>query len=245
MLHKEFQEPLAGEFRRIEAAPLEPDPALAEAGEVEQIGHQALHPIRVPLDRDEQLTPLLVGRLARRVQEEPARGSHDGQRRPELVGEGREQVRSEPLQRIKAATDRAGRERRRGHLFAQGRSDEARPVGPGSGDPSEPQVGEVPEERGGDVRGGLEPRVAQSGSQLAGGRSFAEQGKRRGGKRDPRLGRCVGRVGRLKGHDHAGYGGSATSTILTARAPAGAITSTTSPRDRPMSAAATGASAPR
>ena len=162
---------LASELRCIEAAPLERDPALSEAGEVEQVGDEALHSIRVPFDREQQLAPLLIGRLAGRVEEEPARGPYRGQRRPELMGDGCEQVRSEPLERIQATTDRSRRERRSAPpLQPRVERTLARPAGIRFGRPrASPRSARVPEERGCDVRGGSSPTSRSRGSRSSPG----------------------------------------------------------------------------
>ena len=96
---------LASQADAVEAPRLERQRPGAEAGEVEHVGHQALHALGAPRD---PLQELCAGGLVgadTRIAEETDGRSDRGQRRPQLMGNGGQQVRPEPLQRLELGLD--------------------------------------------------------------------------------------------------------------------------------------------
>ena len=84
--------------RGVERAELESDRARPVAGEVEDLADQVLHPLGVALHRLEHRPALLVGRVRRRIEQQAGERPHHGDRRPQLVGDDRQEVRPHPLQ---------------------------------------------------------------------------------------------------------------------------------------------------
>ena len=88
----------AGQLGRVEAAQLEDDRAGPEAGDLEDVADDPLHPVGVALDRGQQRRLLLRRRRRLGVAEQADAGADRRERGPQLVGDRREEVGSQPLQ---------------------------------------------------------------------------------------------------------------------------------------------------
>ena len=93
-----------GERDRAKPAQLERDAAGTEARQLEDVADEPLHPIGVALDRLRSVVRCSsVGSDARVEQQADAR-AHGGQRRPQLVGDRRQQVGPQPLELVQRDT---------------------------------------------------------------------------------------------------------------------------------------------
>ena len=82
----------------VERTKLESDRAGSIAGEIEDLADEVLHPLRVALHRLEHRAALLVRRIRCWVEQQPGERSHHRDRRPELMGDDRQEVGPHPLQ---------------------------------------------------------------------------------------------------------------------------------------------------
>jgi hypothetical protein len=109
-----------GELDSVESAQLQLDAARPEASEVEDVTNKSVHSARVAIDRLEQGLPLLGAWLDGRVEEEANTRPHRRERRPQLVGDRREDVGPHPLdlgQEVDVST--VGRKGRAEHALAE------------------------------------------------------------------------------------------------------------------------------
>ena len=131
---------------RVEAAQLELDRACPEARQIENVADHALHAQRVAIDRRQQRPALaLVGLMLGILEQADARPNR-GQRRPQLVRDGRQQVGPQLLELGQSLGLIAAAEQRVAQSALPDAGDhEATPVLVHAADAHEPERGELVE----------------------------------------------------------------------------------------------------
>ena len=83
---------------RVEAGAVQLERARAQARQVQQLGEQRLHPIRAAADGGQQLLALRGARRQAGIEQHPRARPYRGQRGPQLMADGGQQLCPEPLQ---------------------------------------------------------------------------------------------------------------------------------------------------